>query len=252
MWHRASGYFTARKFVRIFCGGSKKRNLVRYFLASKTGCACHFTAHPPPACISIACAKQGCRIRHTGPVQRGQFGRLRPVVDSGLQLSLQSTRSHASERKAAHDTKLSLLKFLLQKADVSIRAGQGSSQASATPRLVAQSRCHRSVVSCPVTPSYRALPQLSSGAPRRASYVDAVVRTVQVPLQPGPYWALFHVSTGQYQVVERTWATLPFGYTNSPFVWTKVIKVLAQAMRARGGLSGMSGLASNPANRQIA
>ena len=116
-----------QEFVRIFCGGSKKRRLVRYFLASKTGCVCHFTDPPPPACISIACAKQGCRIRHTGPVQRGQFGRLRPVATSGLQLSLQSTRSHASERKAAHDTKLSLLKFLLQKADVSIRAGQGSS-----------------------------------------------------------------------------------------------------------------------------
>ena len=37
-----------------------------------------------------------------------------------------------------------------------------------------------------------------------------------------------------YQVVERTFAALPFGYTNSPFIWTKVIKVLAQAMRERG------------------
>ena len=32
----------------------------------------------------------------------------------------------------------------------------------------------------------------------------------------------------------RTCAALSFGYTNSPFVWTKVIKVLVQAMRARG------------------
>ena len=97
------------------------------FLPQKRGAPVISPPTPPPACISIACAKQGCRIRHTGPVQRGQFGLLRPVEVSGLQLSLQNTRSHASERKVAHDTKLSLLKFLLQKADVSIRAGQGSS-----------------------------------------------------------------------------------------------------------------------------
>jgi hypothetical protein len=35
-------------------------------------------------------------------------------------------------------------------------------------------------------------------------------------------------------VVERTCVALPFGYTNSPFIWTKVIKVLPRAMRARG------------------
>ncbi len=63
---------------------------------------------------------------------------------------------------------------------------------------------------------------------------DASGRTVQVPLQPGAYWALTHGSAGQYQVVERRCTTLPFGCTNSPFIWTKVIKVLAQAMRARG------------------
>ena len=86
------------------------------FLPQKRGESVISPPTPSPACISIACAKQGCRIRHTGPVQRGQFGRLRPVAASGLQLSLQSTRSHVSERKAAHDTKLSLPKFFLQKS----------------------------------------------------------------------------------------------------------------------------------------
>jgi hypothetical protein len=66
-----------------------------------------------------------------------------------------------------------------------------------------------------------------------ASYVNVSGRTVQVPLQPGAYWALPHGSPGQYQVVERTCAVLPFGYTNAPFIWTKVVKVLARAMRAR-------------------
>ena len=46
-----------------------------------------------------------------------------------------------------------------------MRTSQGSSQASTTSRLAAQSRCQRSVLVCPVTPTYRALPQLSSGAP---------------------------------------------------------------------------------------
>jgi hypothetical protein len=41
-------------------------------------------------------------------------------------------------------------------------------------------------------------------------------------------------TTGQYQVVERTCTALPFGYTITPFIWTKVIKVLARPMRARG------------------
>ena len=41
-------------------------------------------------------------------------------------------------------------------------------------------------------------------------------------------------SPGRYQVVERSCAALPFGYTNSPWVWTKVIKVLGRAMRAQG------------------
>jgi hypothetical protein len=38
-----------------------------------------------------------------------------------------------------------------------MRASQGSSQASTTPRLFAQSRCQRRVLTCPVTPSVSAL-----------------------------------------------------------------------------------------------
>ncbi len=64
--------------------------------------------------------------------------------------------------------------------------------------------------------------------------MNASGHTVQVPLQPGAYWALPHGSPGQYQVVERTCAALSFGYINTPFIWTKVVKVLARAMRARG------------------
>ncbi len=60
-------------------------------------------------------------------------------------------------------TQLPLSELILHKTDVSIRASQGSSQASTIPRLVAQSRCQCSVLACPVTPSYCALPQLSSG-----------------------------------------------------------------------------------------
>jgi hypothetical protein len=73
--------------------------------------------------------------------------------------------SYASERKAANGTQLPLSEFILQKADVSIRASQGSSQATTTPRLATQSRCQCSVLACPVTPSYRALPQFSPDAP---------------------------------------------------------------------------------------
>ena len=54
-----------------------------------------------------------------------------------------------------------------------------------------------------------------------------------VPLQPGAYWVRAEDGS-RYQVVERSCAALPFGYTNSPFVWTKVIKVLAKAMRRAG------------------
>ncbi len=41
----------------------------------------------------------------------------------------------------------------------------GSSQAFTTPRLATQSRRQCSVLTCPVTPSYSVLPQLSPGAP---------------------------------------------------------------------------------------
>ena len=54
-----------------------------------------------------------------------------------------------------------------------------------------------------------------------------------VPLQPGGYWVTAPDGS-RYQVVERSCAALPFGYTNSPFLWTKVIKVLAKAMRRAG------------------
>ena len=55
----------------------------------------------------------------------------------------------------------------------------------------------------------------------------------EVPLQKGAYWV-----TGQnkfrYQVVERTCRSIPFGYTNSPYVWTKVYRVIAKALRKHG------------------
>ncbi len=109
-------------------------------LPQKRGVSVISPPNPPPACISFARTEQGCRIRHTGPVQRGQFGRLCPVAASRLQLSLEITRSYASERKAVNGTQLPLSEFILQKADVSIRASQGSSQAFTTPRLTTQSR----------------------------------------------------------------------------------------------------------------
>ncbi len=64
--------------------------------------------------------------------------------------------------------------------------------------------------------------------------MDTSGLTVQVSLQTGAYWALPHGSVGQYQVVEGTCAALSFGYTNLPFIWTKVMKVLSQTMRAHG------------------
>ena len=54
-----------------------------------------------------------------------------------------------------------------------------------------------------------------------------------VPLQPGGYWVT-SADGSRYQVIERSCAALPFGYTNSPFLWTKVIKTLAKAMRRAG------------------
>ena len=66
--------------------------------------------------------------------------------------------------------------------------------------------------------------------PAQVREVDGSLRPV--PLQPGGYWVTEGPTT--YQVVERSCAALPFGYTNSPFVWTKLVKVLARAMRVRG------------------
>ena len=44
--------------------------------------------------------------------------------------------------------------------------------------------------------------------------------------------------TGQnkfrYQVVERTCRSIPFGYTNSPYVWTKVYRVITKVLRKHG------------------
>lgn len=54
-----------------------------------------------------------------------------------------------------------------------------------------------------------------------------------VPLQPGAYWVQ-PPQGPRYQVVERTCRATPFGFTNSPYLWTKVIKVLAKAMRSAG------------------
>ena len=202
MWHRASGYFIPQEFVRTYCGGSKKRLLVRSSLASKTGCVCHFTANPLPACISIACTEQGCRIRHTGPVQRGHLGLLCPVAASRLQLSLQSARSYASERKAANGTQLPLSEFICKKQTCRYE------QVKDLHKLL---RPQDWLLSLDVSATYWHVPlhpatvhYLSFHLALPASYVNVSGRTVQVPLQPGAYWALPLGSAGQYQVVERT------------------------------------------------
>jgi hypothetical protein len=54
-----------------------------------------------------------------------------------------------------------------------------------------------------------------------------------VPLQQGGYWVTVDDGS-RYQVIELSCTALPFGYTNSPFLWTKVIKTLAKAMRRAG------------------
>ena len=56
----------------------------------------------------------------------------------------------------------------------------------------------------------------------------------RVPLQLGGYWVEASSTLGRYQVVERTCRALPFGFTNSPFVWTKVVKVVSRHMRRAG------------------
>jgi len=57
-----------------------------------------------------------------------------------------------------------------------------------------------------------------------------------VPLQPRAYWVdLPSSATGErprrYQVIERSCLSIPFGYTNSPFIWTKVMKVIGRCLR---------------------
>ena len=53
-------------------------------------------------------------------------------------------------------------------------------------------------------------------------------------LPPGAYWVVDEAGRRLHAVVERSCAALPFGWTSSPFIWTKVVKVLARAMRSRG------------------
>ena len=60
-------------------------------------------------------------------------------------------------------------------------------------------------------------------------YIDDRGVRRPTPLPPGAY-----IVDDQYIVVERSCASLPFGYTNSPFVFTKIVKVIARAMRAHG------------------
>ena len=60
-------------------------------------------------------------------------------------------------------------------------------------------------------------------------YIDLAGVRQRTPIPRGAY-----VVEGRYIVVERSCASLPFGYTNSPFVFTKVVKVIARAMRAAG------------------
>ena len=55
-----------------------------------------------------------------------------------------------------------------------------------------------------------------------------------VPLQPGGYWVEVPVSLGRYQVIESSCRALPFRFTNSPFVWTKVVKVISKHMLRAG------------------
>ena len=58
------------------------------------------------------------------------------------------------------------------------------------------------------------------------AYTDSLGQRHETPRVPGSY------IVDDYMVVERSCAALPFGYTNSPFIFTKVVKVIARAMRA--------------------
>lgn len=59
-----------------------------------------------------------------------------------------------------------------------------------------------------------------------------------VPLQLGAYWVDLppssHSHHRRYQVIERSCLSIPFGYTNSPFIWTKVMKVIGRCLRRHG------------------
>jgi hypothetical protein len=61
-------------------------------------------------------------------------------------------------------------------------------------------------------------------------YTDAAGQCHRVTPPTGAYV----VEGEDYMVVERSCASLPFGYTNSPFIFTKVVKVVARAMRKAG------------------
>ena len=74
---------------------------------------------------------------------------------------------------------------------------------------------------------------IAADSQRFLSWHIAVPPTIQ-ELPPGAYWVHDAAGQRQYAVIERTCAALPFGWTSSPFVWTKLIKVLAKAMRRRG------------------
>ena len=59
-------------------------------------------------------------------------------------------------------------------------------------------------------------------------YTNASGVRCPTPQPPGSYLV------DNYIVVERSCAALPFGYTNSPLIFTKVVKVIAKAMRKAG------------------
>ena len=56
----------------------------------------------------------------------------------------------------------------------------------------------------------------------------------RVPLQLGGYRVEAPGPIGRYQVVEGTCRALPFGFTHSPFIWTKVVKVVSRHMLRAG------------------
>ena len=64
--------------------------------------------------------------------------------------------------------------------------------------------------------------------------LDDGTQTV-MPFKPGAYWVdLPGGRLRRYQVIERCCLSIPFGYTNSPFIWTKVMKVISRCLRRHG------------------